>query len=54
MGKKKPPKSMHGAAAQDNVESMEAFYAADATTLNERNKDGWTPLMTAAYRGEDR
>jgi hypothetical protein len=51
MGKKKgkkdtgPPKTMHAAVAQSNLEVMEAMFAADPSTLEEKNGDGWTPLM---------
>ena len=93
MGKKyKPPRSMHGAVATDNVEvrtrscrwrpygsqnwalcgnvalplpvgllllftgraptvrcvnqAMEGFLSADADAIEDRNDDGWTPIMT--------
>jgi len=46
------PKSMHGAVSLGDLEAMAGYLDAEAGSLEERNKDGWTPLMTAAFRGE--
>jgi hypothetical protein len=36
---------MHAAIAQSNLEAAQAFLDADAGKLEEKNGDGWTPLM---------
>eukprot|EP00037_Helgoeca_nana_P021557 m.217509 g.217509 ORF g.217509 m.217509 type:complete len:166 (+) comp25690_c0_seq3:4016-4513(+) len=57
MGKKKgkakgPPKSMHGACVNGDIEAMAGFLDEDKAALEEKNKDGWSPLMTCAFRGQ--
>jgi len=49
---KKVPKTMHKATEVDNLEAMEEFVAKDPGAIEERNVDGWTPIMTAAYNCE--
>lgn len=54
MGKKAVRTSaqpVHAAADVDDVDKLRALLAADGGLLEQRNKDGWTPLHTASYAG---
>lgn len=44
--------AVHEAAADGDVDALREELAKDASLIAAKNKDGWTPLHSAAYQGQ--